>query len=249
MVGTIAGLMLNDGGAVIIHNTGVIQTGGYRQTVSSQGLVSGQAPARTVVNGRLEVWGDIALDSGTRLGGTGTLVGRVVGGVIAPGDATGTLRVEGSVLYSELDVLFDASGNGLLSVSGDANLWSVSLRLASDFDAVAGRHFTWLTAGSAPRFNPGTVTFWTQGAAGDWSSSAMETLDGLSFWTLTFAGGSLFAVVDQVQAADGSVSVGFELVSSLVAVPEPRAAVLMMIGLMLLARRRLRGGRSGLRAV
>jgi hypothetical protein len=238
MVGTIAGLMLNDGGAVIIHDTGVIQTGGYRQTVSSQGFVIGQAPAQTVVNGRLEVFGDIALGSGTRLGGTGTLVGRVVGGVIAPGYPTGTLSVNGSVLYSELDVLFDASGNGLLSVSGDANLWAVSLRLASDFDAVAGRHFTWLTAGSAPTFNPGTVTFWTQGAAGDWSSAAMETLDGLSFWTLTLAGGSLFAVVDQVQAADGSVSVGFELVSSLVAVPEPRAAVLMMIGLLVLARRR-----------
>jgi hypothetical protein len=192
-----------------------------------------------VVNGRLEVLGDIALDSGTRLGGTGTLVGRVVGGVIAPGDATGTLRVDGSVLGSELEVLFDASGNGLLSVTGDANVWAVSLRLASDFDAVAGRHFTWLTAGTAATFDQGMVTFWTQGAAGDWSSTSMETVDGLSFWTLTFAGGSLLAVGDQVQAADGSVSFGFELVSSLAAVPEPRAAVLMMIGLLFLARRRL----------
>jgi hypothetical protein len=240
MVGTVAGLMHNDGGLVIVHDTGVIQTGGYRQTISSQGPVDSHAPAETVVNGLLEVWGDVSLDRGTRVSGTGRVVGRVVGGVIAPGYATGALRIDGSVLNSDLEVLFDGSGNGLLSVSGEANLSAVSLRLASDFDAVAGRHYTWLTGGTTPWYDQGLLTFWTQGAAGDWSIAPMESLDGLSFWTLTFASGRLFAALDQVQAADGSVSLGFELLGSVTAVPEPPAVVLMVVGLLCLARRRQR---------
>ncbi len=169
------GTIINDG---MINNTGTFRNSGV-VTISSTGLFTTntnytQMGGKTFVNGTLTATGPAIVDIHAGiLGGGGTINGNVLmgGRMIAgmPGTpltftTNGNYEQTGTGVYDEL---IGSNANGLLQVSGAANLdpgASLDILLLGGFDPSNGTSFTILDYGSEsgtfaiadPLFNGGT---------------------------------------------------------------------------------------------
>jgi hypothetical protein len=134
-----------------------------------------QSAGRTTVDGALtstNVW-----INGGSLNGTGTIAGNVTNaGVVIPGDAPGTLTIQGNYTQTAagaLDInLAGPGGNSQLAVSGTATLaGSMNVTLANGFTPTAGAWFTILTFAAR---------------SGSFSSETGMTLGGGSFFVPSY---------------------------------------------------------------
>lgn len=231
-------LVVNDGGVFTIHATGQLTGGGrYRQEA---GAAEAGTPARTIVNGLLQA--QVQLAAGTRLGGSGTVVGPVQGGTITPGDGVGTLTLDGSLTGAsyEIDVADSGDVDHLL-VSGLAELGTTRVVFAAGYLPRDGQHLRWLQAGRLTGIGGTPLA----GVLADpqWLSFAMLAADGTAValvepapvrlqdgqaWHLLDVGGRRLLAAAEI-GADG---VGLVFRADLPApVPEPPALALWLAGL------------------
>lgn len=179
-----AGFIQSAGGALTNSGTVIISTtGAFDPTIANYTQTAGS----TVVDGTITTYSGAILNiQGGTLSGSGTINGNVVlGGTLAPGDAPGTLTINGT--YEQTgsgvyDELISSTANGLLSVSGSVTLdagTSLDISLLGGFDPSNGTSFDILDYGtesgtftiSDPFFDDGTqewvITSYDGGAAGN----------------------------------------------------------------------------------
>ncbi len=258
--GTSSGVIRNDGAASSILSVGssganTTFSGTIQNGVSSVGLtkegsgvltLSGSntyTNTTTVASGTLLVNGalgntTVSVASGATLGGTGTIAGAVnVSGVLSPGAsvatlATGTLSFAASSTFAyEMDSTVGLGvAADLQSVTGDLNLTGLVELTLADL----------ATGGPAAAFAENTV-FSLINYTGSWNSGIF-TYDGNSL-----ADGGIFTAglntwqIDYDATSGGSNFSGEFVAGNFVnitAVPEPAAALLGGIGMLLLLRRR-----------
>jgi autotransporter-associated beta strand protein len=227
-------------GAISGSGGGLTKVGSGTQILSGTNTYTG---ATTVREGALLVNGSLAsattdVSSGATLGGTGTIAGAVnVTGVLAPGASVQTLSTgaltfnAGSTFAYEVD---SSVGLGvaadLQKVSGDLSLNGLVTLGLSDL-AVTATEFAQNTTFSLINYtgtwNGGLFTF------GDNELSNFEQFTtGLNTWQIVYnsdEGGSNFS---------GEFAGGTDRFVNITVVPEPAAALLGGIGVLLLLRRR-----------
>ena len=130
------------------RNAGVVNI----QTGASLSAGSGnysQSAGTTTVDGTLAA-ADVKVNGG-RLDGTGTIAGNLTSaGIVTPGDAPGTLTIQGNYTQTAagaLDINISGSGtSGQLAVSGTATLaGALNVSLIDGFRPAVGAWFTILT--------------------------------------------------------------------------------------------------------
>ena len=175
--------------------------------------------------------------AGATLGGTGTIGGAVnVTGVLSPGASietlgTGTLSfADGSTLVNELDSSVSTSvGSDLLKVNGNLNLVGtvgISLSDLAVTDAAFNLNDVFSLINYTGTWNGGFFTL----SGNELADEEVFTF-GLNSWKISYddlTGGDNYA---------GEFASGSSFVN-LTVVPEPRAALLGGLGLLLLLRRR-----------
>lgn len=203
-------------------NGSLILSGGNTYTGST--LVSG---GTLVVNGNISTSTQTTVQSGATLAGSGTVGTLTIdaGGVFSPGNSPGIMTVDGDytqmgTLLAEITGLNPGTQHDQVVVNGAVSLsGALSLASLAGFTPVNG-DLVFLLLNDGTDAISGTFAGLSQGAVlGNY----------LGFdWQISYAADS----------ALGSFSGGNDVALMAVAIPEPRAALLGGIGLLMLARRR-----------
>ena len=234
---TLASALADSGGT-----TNLVKNGSGTNTVKAASTYTG---ATTVSNGTLLVnnssgsgtgTGTVSVSSGATLGGTGAISGAVnVTGVLSPGASVETLGSgaltlnDGSTFAYEVDSSVSATvGADLMKVAGNLGL-SGTVTLTLDDLAVTDLAFANGTIFSLINYtgtwNGGKFTF-----GGNLLDNNEQFTAGLNTWEIRYddtTGGSNFS---------GEYAAGSFV--NITVVPEPRAALLGGLGLLILLRRR-----------
>ena len=150
--------VLSGGGVLDKRGAGTLALGGDSHAFAGSTRVRAGGLA---VDGKLG--GDLVMDAGTRLSGTGTLGNLDLAGTLAPGHSIGTLTASGDVVIHDgasYEVETDASGHSdQLAVAGRATLQGGSvLNLARDGAYATQTTYTILTADGGVSGTFGGVT-------------------------------------------------------------------------------------------
>ena len=150
--------VLSGGGVLDKRGAGTLALGGDSHAFAGSTRVRAGGLA---VDGKLG--GDLVMDAGTRLSGTGTLGNLDLAGTLAPGHSIGTLTASGDVVIHDgasYEVETDASGHSdRLAVAGRATLQGGSvLNLARDGAYATQTTYTILTADGGVSGTFGGVT-------------------------------------------------------------------------------------------
>ena len=226
--------------AVISSTNGVIKSGAGLAAFSGTNTYTGAttvSQGTLLINGSTAAGSTVGVAAGATLGGTGTIGGAVnVTGVLSPGASietlgTGTLSfANGSTLVHELDSSVSPTvGSDLVKVTGNLNLAGtvgISLSDLAVTDVAFNINDVFSLINYTGTWNGGLFTLGGNELADD-----EVFIFGLNNWKISYddlAGGLNYSG----EHASGSSFV------NLTVVPEPRAALLGGLGLLLLLRRR-----------
>ncbi len=224
---TIASAITDSGGA-----TNLVKTASGTVTLTGTNNFSGTTTVSNgtlLVNGSNTGSGTVTVDAAATLGGTGSIAGALnVTGVLTPGGSVGTFSSGALTMTSGSTFAYEATGSGptgadLITVNGTLSLTDVSLDLLG---ADLGLNI-W-TLGDKITLISYTGTGITAGFTGYDDNT-----------TYTFGGNLWLFDYNDVMAGGNfnSQATGTSFVT-LTAVPEPSAAFLGGLGMMLLLRRR-----------
>jgi len=195
----IAGTILAYGNnTVAVRGGSGAETVNVASTASILGDVSlGSGADRLSVDGT--VTGDVPLGSAARLQGTGSIVGTVTGGTVAPGNGIGTLTVKNyTAADSTLEIEVGANGSDLLAATGAVNLTGGRLEVVTS-RSVPDTRSTIVTAGTLTG-SFASVSTTGRSAAATRTSGSVITLATVSPTTLD--GGALIARRGMARAAN-----------------------------------------------
>lgn len=222
-------------------NRGLTKLGTNTLVLSNSNTYTGAttvSEGKLLVNGSTAAGSTVGVAAGATLGGTGTIGGTVnVTGSLSPGASiqtlgTGTLSfAASSTLIHELDSSVAASvGSDLVKVTGDLNLTgTVGLSLAdialTDVAFTVGDIFSLINYTGT--WNNGLFTL----GGNELADEEVFTF-GLNTWRISYndATGGLNYIGEYAGGSDSFVN--------LHVIPEPRAALLGSLGLLMLFRRR-----------
>jgi autotransporter-associated beta strand protein len=237
---TLASAVVNSGGT-----TNLVKNGSGTNTLSATSTYTGST---TVNEGKLLITGSLAntssvtVNDGATLGGNGSIAGPVTlnsGATISAGEGIDTLTTGSNTWNSGSSLLFQFSTDGSSGTAGGE--WD-SLGINGDLDlsgVTSGDPFTIALVS----MSDGTTT----GLLGSWDANSNATWSGIVTTTGSitgFAGDKFLVDTTNFQNSyTGSFSVvanGSNLDLVYTAVPEPKAALIGSLGLLMLLRRRPR---------
>ncbi len=235
----ITALTLNPGSGISNTYSGVITDGATGMTLTKTGLgtqilggTNTYTGATTVSAGKLVVNGSISASplttvaSGATIGGSGTVGALTIssGGFVTPGNSPGILNVNGNYIQAgtytaEIDGLTAGTGHDQISVTGAVD--------------VTGGSLTALFSGS---YSAGALIFillndGTDSITGIYSGLAQGS-------TVTTYGGLNWNISYFADSEGNSFTGGNDIALQAVLIPEPKAALLGALGVLLLLRRR-----------
>lgn len=150
-----AGTITGASAAIVVTGSATITNRATLRGAATSGIRAEGAGRFTLINtGRVE--GDVAIPSGSRLSGTGTIAGNVQsGGIVAPGLSIGTMTIAGSFVQTgsgQLDIEVSGDGTRDRLVIGGPVL-SLAGTVAVTFTGAPvrnGQNFTFLTSSGGP---------------------------------------------------------------------------------------------------
>jgi fibronectin-binding autotransporter adhesin len=204
--------------------TGDTQVNGGKLVIGASGSLAAasavsvsNAGSELVVNGT--IGGALVVNSSTILSGSGTIASATIDGSLAPGNSIGTLDATGDVTWNYNDEWVFELGSAVstLALAGSGNSTQDLLNITGGFTKGTGSGFTFDFAGTGDNGFYKLV---------DWTTSTAFVDTDFQYVNLTGGKTASFIV-------DGGTSALY-----LNVVPEPRAALLGGIGVLMLLRRR-----------
>ena len=237
---TLASAVVNSGGT-----THLVKNGSGTNTLSATSTYTGST---TVNEGKLLITGSLAntssvtVNDGATLGGNGSIAGPVTlnsGATISAGEGIDTLTTGSNTWNSGSGLLFQFSTDGSSGTAGGE--WD-SLGINGDLDlsgVTSGDPFTIALVSMSDSTTTGLLGSWDANSNATWSGIVTTT------GSITgFAGDKFLVDTTNFQNSyTGSFSVvanGSNLDLVYTAVPEPKAALIGSLGLLMLLRRRPR---------
>ena len=182
------------------------------------------------VNGSISTSSLTTVASGATIGGSGTIGALTVsaGGFINPGNSPDTLDIVGAYTQAgtyNAEITANTVGNGTtgydqITVTGTVNITGGSLITAFSGGGYAANNMLFILINDGTDAITGTYSGYADGAT-------VATYDGFN-WNISYFGDS----------GTNSFTGGNDIVLMAQAIPEPKAALLGIIGLLLILRRR-----------
>jgi len=190
-----------------------------------------------LVNGDNTGTGTVSVDAGATLGGTGSIAGAVnVTGMLSPGASVETFTTGALTFNSGSSFAYEVDSSAALSIGGDLQIVAGNLGLNGNVD------FTLGDISSSPVTFANDTVFTLINYLGSWNGGLFRYNNN----TIS-DGGSFFAlntewILDYDSTTGGDNFTGEYLANSsyvtLTAIPEPRAALIGGLGMLVLLRRR-----------
>jgi len=231
-------------GSTLSGDNSVIKTGANTTTLVADNTYTGTTTINQgtlLINGdQSDATGGVIVNNGGTLGGTGIIGATVtlnVGGTLSAGDGgIGTLSTAGNTWYGDSTYVFEFSTDGSTGIAGGAwDLLSIdgtlNLTNASISNPITIGLITMEDADSS-----GLLAIWDPNVDSVWSS--FITTDGIIDFAANLFAFDLSGFQNTLNGTFSVVQNGDNLDLVYTAIPEPRAALLGGIGVLLLLRRR-----------